>query len=171
MRLFTNTITDAEIIKALECCTNTHLYTCDDCPFYQNCQGDEDVLRYALALINRQKTEIEEHKKRCFCCGEKTTKTIINLQELLAEQKAEIERLNKEISTFDVFYFCSYSGCEAVSNECWKTCPNSVYNKTRAESIREFAERLKTTNGTMDKRIVSVERIDNLVKEMVGNVK
>lgn len=36
----------------------------------------------------------------------------------------------------------------------------------RAEAIKDFAERLKNTNSTMDKRIISVERIDNLVKEM-----
>lgn len=50
------------------------------------------IIKHPNDLINRQKAEIEKHKKRCSCCGEKTTKTIINLQELLAEQKAEIER-------------------------------------------------------------------------------
>ena len=36
----------------------------------------------------------------------------------------------------------------------------------KSEAIKKFAERLKNTNSTMDKRIISVERIDNLVKEM-----
>ena len=37
---------------------------------------------------------------------------------------------------------------------------------SKSETIKDFAERLKNTNSTMDKRIISVERIDNLVKEM-----
>ena len=171
-------MTDAEIIKALEdneikkslkCCREEDCYGCpylfkDECTNYLT--GD------ALDLINRQKAEIEK------CVNTLCKKE--DMMQLIAEERqqyydelqtarAEIERLNKEISTFDVFYFCSYSGCEAVSNECWETCPNSVYNKTRAEAIKEFAERLK--KEMYAERGFSVcpdDTIDNLVKEMVG---
>ena len=29
-----------------------------------------------------------------------------------------------------------------VSNDCWKTCPDSRYNRTKSEAIKEFIERL-----------------------------
>ncbi len=40
----------------------------------------------------------------------------------------------------------------------------------KSEAIKEFVERLKKAkkNSTMDSRICTVEMIDNLVKEMVG---
>ena len=96
-------MTDNEIIKALECCTSHKGYNAciSGCPFHEQglCLVDADALpTHSLDLINRQKAEIEKHKKRCSCCGEKTTKTIINLQELLAKQRAAIERLEKELA-------------------------------------------------------------------------
>lgn len=73
-----------------------------------------------------------------------------NALDLINRQKAEIERLE---------YLLGYE--EAKYDKCAK----QFYK----EAVKEFAERLKATNSTMDKRIVSVERIDNLVKEMVGD--
>lgn len=56
-------MTDNEIIKALECCTNSSLW-CGDCPAsdYENntCNLEK---RDILDLINRQKTEIERLQK------------------------------------------------------------------------------------------------------------
>jgi glucan phosphorylase len=54
-------MTDAEIIKALECCSR-EAYDCVACPL--NLKEEEfcfiDVRKYALDLINRQKAKIEE---------------------------------------------------------------------------------------------------------------
>ena len=96
--------------------------------------------------------------------------------ELIYRQKAEIERLNSLVD--DYFWdFCSISGCEGVSNDCWKTCPDSRYNKTKSEAIKEFAERLKAIYD--DKRydkpnahtliLFLFNNIDRLVKEMLGD--
>lgn len=74
-------MTDAKIIRALECCTNTHLYTCDDCPFHKKCESDEDVLRYALDIITRQKAEIESLQKE--------NNLFADLGKLYSEIKAE----------------------------------------------------------------------------------
>ena len=60
-----NKLTDNEIIKALECCTNNEVSSCKekDCPFRKFCQKDIDALEKAsLDLINRQKAEIERLK-------------------------------------------------------------------------------------------------------------
>ena len=53
-------MTDNEIIKALECCK---IANCDDCPFYgikEDCEVE--LPEEGLALINRQKAEIEKIK-------------------------------------------------------------------------------------------------------------
>ena len=59
-------MTDEQIIKALEICSDKLIISCpDDCPFYDECEEDLYVLkRQALDLINRQKAEIERLKKK-----------------------------------------------------------------------------------------------------------
>ena len=59
--------TDDEIIKALECCVNND--SCKECPINPN-HGNYGyctnlALTHALALINRQKVEIEATEKEC----------------------------------------------------------------------------------------------------------
>lgn len=52
--------TDEEITKAVECCSEP-CCVCDECPLYcvgVNCSSFE-LHRYALDLINRQKSEID----------------------------------------------------------------------------------------------------------------
>lgn len=60
-------MTDEQIIKALECCTSgTTSECCNKCPFSPEdiCDKDGNALeKYALALINRQKAEIEKYQK------------------------------------------------------------------------------------------------------------
>lgn len=54
-------MTDNEIIKALECCADEYIHSCDYCPFEKECNGDNlNLVKYALDLINRQKAEIEK---------------------------------------------------------------------------------------------------------------
>lgn len=38
----------------------TDLGECKSCPFYEQCENDEELVKYALDLINRQKVEIEK---------------------------------------------------------------------------------------------------------------
>ena len=55
--------TDEEITKAVECCSDPCVI-CDECPLYcvgANCCSFE-LHRYALDLINRQKSEIKRLK-------------------------------------------------------------------------------------------------------------
>ena len=58
-------LTDEQIIKALECCVeNKCTY---DCPFYHDscikCRySTSEIIKFAFALINRQKAEIENLK-------------------------------------------------------------------------------------------------------------
>lgn len=60
-------MTDNEIVRALECHMSKSLDDCEKCPFYaqkrafHNCH--EHLYESLLALINRQKAEIEEMKE------------------------------------------------------------------------------------------------------------
>ena len=52
-------MTDNEIIKALECCSNGE--PCANCPCQKQCD-ETDLAEIALDLINRQQAEIERLK-------------------------------------------------------------------------------------------------------------
>lgn len=116
-------MTDAEIKKALECCSKSgRLNDCDGCPCYdekediQTSECQERIMKNALDLINRQQAEIDRLK--------------YNLEAVLAERA------------------------------------------DHAEAIKEFAERVKTAfYYEFEELIPSImaEKIDNLVKEMVGD--
>lgn len=57
-------MTDAKIIKSLECCSqDTH--DCDNCPLdiAEESLCFNEIKGYALALINRQKAEVERLQK------------------------------------------------------------------------------------------------------------
>ncbi len=83
-------MTDNDIVKALECCVDwCGNVSCWDYPLKNTGCIHFDKLKESLDLINRQKAEIERLKEHCSKCGEKTTKTILNLQELLGTAKAE----------------------------------------------------------------------------------
>ena len=53
-------LTDAEIVKALECCCVSE---CDECPYDEQTACVEVMKEGTLALINRQKAEIERLQK------------------------------------------------------------------------------------------------------------
>lgn len=58
--------TDDEVIKALECCTNcicNHAKTDTECPLVKMAFCKNYLMKQSLALINRQKAEIEKLKE------------------------------------------------------------------------------------------------------------
>ena len=123
---------DEEIIKALEHCSSSDLGECRNCPFYEQCENDEQLVKYALDLINRQKAEIERLKQ--------------NLEE------AHID-IKEHFTTFQI------EQAEELK-------------KVKSEAMKEFAEKLKKISRIYLNRkgmlthAVSLEEIDNLVKEM-----
>ena len=146
--------TDEEIIKALEYC-NADRNECDKCVFQRECESNpfySAVAEHALDLINRQKSEIEELN--------------IQLRELwnmASLYKAEGERweegYNENLLTANT----------VLSNEILET---------KAEAYEEFAEKLKlhsyiisdeSQTGIINRySVVTVNQIDNLLKEMIG---
>lgn len=138
-------MTDNEIIKAIELCSTDALVHCEDCPFYYKCLNDENLFKYAIDLINRQKAEIEQYK-------DYTEKWMEKAEEL----KAEVERYEIEMQMV-------YGYADALEQ------------RAKAEAVKEFAERLKTEYAKgmswfkkKESYYVDVEDIDNLLKEMGG---
>ena len=95
-------MTDNEIIKALECCTQGNTSdVCVDCPLRTTdiCTEEENgVLKLAIDLINRQKAEI-----RKLMIDNKENEILINMQDKnMQEQKliiSTLQTLNKVAKT------------------------------------------------------------------------
>ena len=149
--------TDEEIIKALECCISTTTEeACVGCPFNKQklCDKDQGALeRYALDLINLQKTEIERLKECPKCVYE----------------------YDGEITEYCVQGPCSnFKTVEQIKAEAYKEFAEKVkesflnlqYNaKTDRKTVKveELKEQMDWVLHT-----VTIETIDNLLKEMVG---
>lgn len=74
-------MTDKEIIKALECCSNDKAGQCHVCPLNGECNGDiAYLIGLALDLINRQQEQLE-----ATIAGQET------LQKALADKDREVD--------------------------------------------------------------------------------
>ena len=133
-------LTDNEIIKAWECCMDEMGCT-KGCPcFNPKAKGSHCTVAKKLEL-------------------EKLTLDLIN------RQKAEIERLKEKVTRWKE----NYESSQVVVGD-FREIINKQAEKlktAKAETIKEFAERLKKNEG---RRGVPIGTIDNLVKEMVGDV-
>ena len=138
---------DAEIIKALECCSEYKTF-CDECSYrlkrVEYC--DSDLLKDAVALINRQKAEID------ILIRKKDT-----LRDEVAEQQAEIERLKQELDGETVKNMRLEHEIESLMDS------QETYGKNR---VKEFWEKTKQTREYRTCPYVYVVDGDNLIKEM-----
>ena len=94
-------MTDNEIIKALECCTDESYENCNECPYSIDTVSCErmKLLEDSLDLINRLKAEIEELNK--VCQANQQLINALNKLYFLAKAKAYkefAERLENEIN-------------------------------------------------------------------------
>lgn len=100
--------TDEEIIKALELCFTPKgtKDTCSKCPFHEFralCKVERD--RTALALINRQKAEIERLKKVCDLSNRACRELRKRIEPIKSEAIKEFaERLKPKLSYYDEVY-------------------------------------------------------------------
>ena len=102
----------------------------------------------------------EQIEKALECCTRKScgecnyVATPFCFNEVKRDALALLKQLREEIETLraktDDFPFCALSGCEAVSDTCYKAGPHSIFNKIRTEAIREFADRLETETYSME---------------------
>jgi hypothetical protein len=172
--------TDDEIIKALEVCTKSKSWgDCEDmgCPAatkhgcyfclrtaedYEGVAQDE-LLKDALALTNRQKAEIE----RLETVHADMIESLRLAAEANKDMQAELKKLGRD-------------RYQILPDGRLELLPRTDINAIKAEAIKEFAERLKEKmypyNG-LDKRTYAInaraveKANEDLVKEMMGNEK
>lgn len=154
--------TDDEIIKALECCSKDVplLNSCTDCPF--NGKKCAALLpQTTLALINRQKAEIESLN----AVYADMTESLRLAAEANKDMQAERQRLNKEVDRL--------SQCVLYHDGIVSDLEKDLFN-AKADAIKEFAEAVKIEfYREFDEVIPSVmaDKIDDLVKEMTEETK
>lgn len=153
--------TDKEIIQALECCISDE--NCESCPLHHEKIENACILtvvefyKEILALINRRQAEIDGARigvKSYKGKYESAVKTARELQTLVDDQQAEIERLQNDLST-------------------WKDIAHretSYVSIAKAEAIKELLDKIEKQAIPNEDDVYWVELDDvcNLVKEMVG---
>lgn len=136
--------TDEEVIRALECCNRNG--SCSKCPydrarFEYETDCASEMTADALDLINRQRGEIER----------------------MEEKNIENERfLNVRVMESVNAVSEAHRKYERALEECIKS--------TKAEAVKEFADRLKTYYRNLDTTAGGLVEyhIDQVVKEFLG---
>ena len=121
----------------------------------------ESSLRVIATTRNCNECKIRNCKWGTCNCSQITANAALDL---INRQKTEIERLKCEMGKL-LPKDCSYAMQMEVSNK--------LESQIKSEAIKEFAERLMkmSTQGFWETdAYVGVEQIDNLVKEMVGDI-
>lgn len=121
-------MTDKEIIKALEHCSNSEAEACHKCPINEECNGDVVyVIRLALDLINRQQQDISTLKTKCYC--------ISNSRDIIKKRLEIVSRDLQEGSS---------RLTEAEREKFWKTSDDEIrefwlqlYNYTVPENVKQ----------------------------------
>lgn len=138
--------TDAEIIKALECCQKV-LPNCRECPIEesQRIMCCDLIKGYAINLINRLQADIENYKQ-----------IAENQQKIILDKAFENKRLRTSNDAL------------RMANELCK----GWEERAKAEAYKEFAELVKANKSKLFNYIYSSKgfdnQIDNLLKEKVG---
>lgn len=140
-------MTDAEIKKALEYYRGQVLFT-------SNRKKPEIYIHDIIDLINRQQAEIK-----------KLQQGNVTLRDMVDTRQAEIERLQKMAIMVEAIE-------DSIYPLPFETDYDKAIKEAKAEAIKEFAERLKD-NFPYKNACYTFEgieyRIDNLLKEMVGD--
>lgn len=172
-------MTDNEIIKALECCISTDniVPKCEGCPY----DGDDllrpcnyNLMNDSIALISRQKAEIERFTKRQKPTGASGYKIengkVVFFTNMLGGCRHEYENLDEVVKTLNELLHEAYSKDEIAFA---LHCKTEDLKTAKSEARKEFAERLKKVmvainkdiNGYCEYRTDDCE-IDNLLAEM-----
>lgn len=139
-------MTDAEIIKAMICCTNFPVCDRDNCPYGESTSCATMLGKDVVNLINRQKAEIERFKK---------IETAVNGFWDEIPKLAMVK--NKKYPTLEELL----EYIENLKNEAIK----EFAERLRTEMWQDWNECSETIY------CVDMKDVDNLVKEMVGDSK
>ena len=147
-------LTDAEVVKALEICTDKLTISCpNDCPFYDECENDLCALeRHALELIKLKDahiTSLKKANKEMFIRARELYKKIeklVSADEVIGFRDAEIERLKEAYLVYE---------------------ETTGLKQAKSEAYKEFAERLKQVfwNNNIFETCIRLIA-DNILKEL-----
>lgn len=148
------TILDADYssITALKAKESWHM---ENSEYIDRLKEEIEKLRKRVNFVEQANVQLREELKETtekFNCQQYV---YADLSDIIRDKNAEIERLNKEVDRLSqiVLYHDGHIA------------------DARAEAIKEFAERLKKIAYKYFVYSVTVNEIDNLVKEMVGDSK
>lgn len=116
-------MTDAEIIKALECCGRE---SCNGCPYDKNCHQGNPMIRDALDLINRQQKEVERLRKEVNLVSIQFQ----DLQERYEEAQTEIAQWKEEANRYQRLWCIAIDDVDDIET-------------AQSEAMTEFADRLQ----------------------------
>lgn len=164
-----------KVINALKCISGEDVY-CEECSYsalyrYNFCI--KRCAKDAIDLINRFKRESKIYKNQTKALTEELEALGDPLQDAhykIAEQQAEIERLLKLAEEQNAEIKRLQEARNKLLYGLKQICKEQDENNIRAEAINEFAERLKKEVDFIDTTRKLKKTIDNLVKEMVGDV-
>ena len=116
-------MTDKEVIKALECCSNAE--PCENCPYQKQCD-ETDLAEIALDLINRKQAEIERLKIENQSLRSAANSCKLHYNEARAEAVKEfVENVtyckyckNYELMTSNNQHFCNRYGGYVKETDC-----------------------------------------------------
>lgn len=147
-----NKLTEAEIMKALECCAESHCKK--ECAYFGESRCNDLLILDTLSLINRKNAE-------CKNCGIRTSESIEKLQKQIAEKTAEIEVYKERFEMLDSNSQMAIGYADALEE------------RARAEAIKEYKERVKKLIamcnydlGDLEDTMLMEKDIDQIAKEM-----
>lgn len=175
-------MTEAEIMKALECCKKPLCDNCKECPqqgkgHNVDCVGE--LMVDALDLINRKNAEIKrltslaelgnmrvndyrvmrDRALKAEAMNERLEKAYNQEYKEKIQQKSEVERMKKLLDTE-----CDSCACGLLEQR----------DKAKAEAIKEFLERVKEKEWLIFFHKKPYKKsfyhaLDQIAKEMVGD--
>ena len=168
--------TDDEIIKALELCSKLDLSfeECDKCPYKGECgTKDGNMPADALALINRQKREIE----RLNTVHADMTESLRLAAEANKDMSVELDAMRGAANSYKMHYEETERKYKTAVAEREANVEGFIETlKTiKAEAIKEFAKKIKTdAERICDDNYIEgalIKYVDTLVEEMTEESK
>ena len=153
-------LTDNEIKKALECCSD-ELHCCSVCPQYlkdsDNDYCREDINKSALDLINRLQAENED-------LFYKLTGVMHSVDKWLDGDELKQDEVNRAATMREKTLQIVEYAQKAISLH------NADIKRAKAEAYKEFAYRFKDKFNDLSTFNINVvfETVNNLLKELVG---
>ena len=149
-------MTDNDIIRALECCSNAN--DCGKCEY----EPTEHKIG-SVGCSNELMTDALDLIKRLQAENSNLTSDLTSLQRKLTSANAEIEKLLKH----NEYILMQHAFQRRPDGSCW----NDVIEKAKSEARKEFAERLYQISKwlpltVMQQPFVTINDIDNLLEEM-----